>query len=268
MKFMQKLKIEDVQEILHHLDKGVEIRKALALAKSSAEYKFTDDNCFLLRVCKDLTSPYWEFCIHFKEHQVYFAVCGDTIPQGINNFNFELKRVLKVNTAADPKVVEDCVANYILNQRKKALLMQLHTPQPLFAVEPAPAKHKPIQTWFQQIKKFHQQQITWVVLLKKASKILHEVEENIELLQENIKINRKSKRHQVLHPAFSGLVVTDTEAFLAITHTHLQESEGLSIKLDEGSVLGCIRTEQSHIKQILKVFKEISEKTFELMYLD
>lgn len=124
------------------------------------------------------------------------------------------------------------------------------------------------KTWFQQIKKFHQQQIIWLALLNKAVKILHEVEENIELLQENIKINRKEQRHQVLHPAFSGLVVTDTEAFLAITHTHLQESEGLSIKLDEGSLLGCIRTEHLHIKQILKVFKEISDKTFELLYLD
>lgn len=265
---MQKLKIEDVQEILNHLDKGVEIGQVLEVAKSSGEYKFTDDDCFSLRVCKDLTAPYWEFCIHFKEHQVYFAVCGDTISQAIDNFNFELKRVLKVNTDADATVVEVFVTNYILKQRKKALLRQLHNPQPLFAVKPAPAKHKPIQTWFQQIKKFHQQQITWVVVLKKANKILHEVEENIELLQENIKINRKEQRHQVLHPAFSGLVVTNTEAFLTITHTHLQESEGLSIKLDEGSLLGCIRTEQSHIKQILKVFKEISEKTFELMYLD
>lgn len=141
---MQKLKIEDVQEILNHLYKGVEIKMALALAKSSGESKFTDDDdCFSLRVCKDVTAPYWEFCIHFKEHQVYFAVCGDTIPQAINNFNFELKRVLKLNTDADPKVVEDCVTKFILTQRTKSLMKQMHNTQPSF---PRPNELKGRQT--------------------------------------------------------------------------------------------------------------------------
>lgn len=127
----------------------------------------------------------------------------------------------------------------------------------------------PTKTLFEHLKVFSRASSAYVKMLQDAEEVLQHAIKNVERLKESITHNRVSFP-KVSHFAISGLLVSETEAWLNYASLHLDGEAGvfLVLKLDENALLPCLQYELSHIQHSLKVLSDVSEKAFSLLYMD